>query len=139
MKLERLRYPCMVVFIHHKDGSTAYQPYGIKEQAIYSVSRGAINMKLIDLAEQQPNVKLHFNERCDFVDKNSGTIKFVNTETNNVTTLNPDLIFGADGAFSAVRLNMQLQNDRFDYHQFYIEASYKELSIPPGEKRKFFN
>lgn len=136
-EIKKIAIPMYGRLIHHKDGSTAYQPYGKKEQAIYSVSRGAINMKLMDLAEQQPNVKLHFNECCDFVDKNSGSIKFLNNETNNVTTLNPDLIFGADGAFSAVRLNMQLQNDRFDYHQFYIEASYKELSIPPGENRSF--
>lgn len=136
-EIRKIAIPMYGRFIHHKDGSTAYQPYGKEEQAIYSVSRGAINMKLMDLAEQQPNVKLHFNERCDFVDKNSGAIKFVNNETNNVTTLKPDLVFGADGAFSAVRLNMQLQNDRFDYRQFYIEASYKELSIPPGENGSF--
>lgn len=136
-EIRKIAIPMYGRFIHHKDGSTAYQPYGKEGQAIYSVSRGAINMKLMDLAEQQANIKIHFNERCDFVDKNTAEIRFINTETNNVTTLKPDLIFGADGAFSAVRLNMQLQNDRFDYQQFYIEASYKELSIPPGENGSF--
>jgi len=136
-EIRKIAIPMYGRLIHHKDGSTAYQPYGKENQAIYSVSRGAINMKLMDLAEKYPNISIHFNERCEFVDKNTGTIKFVNVETNNVTTLNPDLVFGADGAFSAVRLNMQLQHDRFDYQQFYIEASYKELSIPAGENGSF--
>jgi len=40
-----------------------------------------------------------------------------------------DLIFGTDGAFSAVRAAMQKQ-DRFTYSQSYIAHGYKELVIP---------
>ena len=124
-------------FIHHKDGSTAFQPYGKKEQAIYSVSRGGINMSLMDLAEQQSNVKLHFDERCDALDKKTNRLTLYNTETNTPSQVDSDLVFGADGAFSAARLQMQLQNDRFDYQQFYIEAGYKELCIPAGPDGTF--
>ncbi|NJO24698.1 MAG: hypothetical protein HC867_01300 [Bacteroidia bacterium] len=46
-------------------------------------------------------------------------------------------MFGADGAYSAARLQHQLQHDRFDYQQFYIDFGYKELTIPPGENRSF--
>ncbi len=136
-EIKKIAIPMYGRFIHHKDGSSAYQPYGKEDQAIYSVSRGGINMRLMDLAEAQENVKLHFDERCDAVDKKTGTTKFVNNNTQKVTTQESDLLFGADGAFSAVRLQMQLQNDRFDYQQFYIEAGYKELNIPAGKNGEF--
>src|SRR5215217_4822237 len=37
-------------FIHNLDGTTAFQPYGKEGQYINSVSRGALNSKLMDLA-----------------------------------------------------------------------------------------
>jgi kynurenine 3-monooxygenase len=123
--------------IHHKDGSTVFQPYGKKEQAIYSVSRADINMKLMDLAEQQPGVKIHFEERCTQVDRKTLTTHFENEHTKKNTTVESDLLFGSDGAFSAARLNMQLSSDRFEYRQHYIEAGYKELIIPPGKNGEF--
>src|SRR4051812_39840045 len=125
--IRKIAIPMYGRFIHHKDGKTAFQPYGKNEQAIYSVSRGDINMKLMDLAEKQPNVKLHFNERCTNVDKHTATCFFEHNETKNSRSVASDLVFGSDGAFSAVRLAMQLSSDRFNYQQYYIEAGYKEL------------
>ena len=122
--------------IHNRDGSTAFQPYGKKEQAIYSVSRADINMKLMDLAEQA-GITIHFNERCTHVDRKTMTAQFENEETKKITSVKSDLLFGSDGAFSAARLNMQLTSDRFEYHQHYISAGYKELIIPPGSKGEF--
>src|SRR5574343_51298 len=37
--------------VHQLDGSTSFHPYGINNQAIYSVSRGEINARLMDAAE----------------------------------------------------------------------------------------
>jgi len=122
--------------IHHVDGTTAYQPYGRKEQAIYSVSRGDINMKLMDLAEKNEHVSIHFSERLTKVDRTSLTLTLEN-EAGQERTLTTDILFGADGAFAASRLNMQLQSDRFEYNQHYIDAAYKELIIPPGPKGEF--
>ena len=48
-----------------------------------------------------------------------------------------DLIFGADGAYSAARLTHMLQHDKFEYHQFYIDCGYKELTIPAGANGSF--
>lgn len=136
-EIRKIGIPMYGRFIHNRDGSTAYQPYGRDDQAIYSVSRAEINMKLMDLAEQQPNVKIHFNERCANIDKQKLIAEFENNETKKITQAQSDLLFGSDGAFSAARLNMQLQSDRFEYNQHYIEAGYKELIIPPGENGKF--
>ena len=51
--------------------------------------------------------------------------------------MNADVIFGADGAFSAARLQHQLQHDKFDYQQYYIDCGYKELTIPAGPGNSF--
>lgn len=122
--------------IHNKDGSGAFQPYGKKEQAIYSVSRADINMKLMDLAEQA-GIAIHFGQRCTQVDRKTLTAHFEHEETKKHSVVTSELLFGSDGAFSAARLNMQLSTDRFEYHQHYISAGYKELIIPPGPGGEF--
>lgn len=136
-EIRKIAIPMYGRFIHHKDKSTAFQPYGKKEQAIYSVSRGGINMKLMDLAEQQPGVSIAFNERCTSIDRNALEAHFMNERTHKDSSAKSDLLFGADGAFAASRLNMQLTSDRFEYQQHYIEAGYKELHIPAGPNGSF--
>lgn len=132
-EIKKIAIPMYGRSIHLKDGSSTYQAYGKDNQAIYSVSRGGINMRLMDLAEQQPNVKIHFDERCDKLDRKTNELTFLNTTTNTVSNIKSDFILGSDGAFSAVRTQMQLQSDRFDYQQFYIDCGYKELVIPAGK------
>lgn len=135
--IRKIAIPMYGRYIHNRDGSTAYQPYGKDNQAIYSVSRAEINMKLMDLAEQNSAVKIHFNERCTSIDRSAMIAHFENHETKQTTSIVSDLLFGADGAFAASRLNMQLTNDRFEYNQHYISAGYKELIIPPGNNGSF--
>jgi kynurenine 3-monooxygenase len=136
-EIKKIAIPMYGRYIHHKDGSTAFQPYGKDNQAIYSVSRAEINMRLMDLAEEQENIRIHFNERCTHLDKNKMEVTFENAETGKSATVKSDLIFGSDGAFSASRLNMQLSTDRFEYNQHYIDCGYKELIIPPGKDGAF--
>ncbi|MCD6018962.1 MAG: FAD-dependent monooxygenase [Bacteroidetes bacterium] len=131
-EIKKIAIPMYGRSIHMKDGSSTYQAYGKDNQAIYSVSRGGINMRLMDLAEQQPNVKIHFEERCDKIDRRTNELFFHNTNTDTTSHVKSDFILGSDGAFSAVRTQMQLQSDRFDYQQFYIDCGYKELVIPAG-------
>src|SRR3954471_4695695 len=105
--IKKIAIPMYGRFIHLKTGEPGYQPYGKDNQAIYSVSRAEINMKLMDLAEQQPGVKIHFNERCTTIDRANLTAHFENSETHKTSESHSDLLFGSDGAFAASRLNMQ--------------------------------
>lgn len=132
-EIRKIGIPMYGRFIHHQDGTSAYQPYGKDDQAIYSVSRGGINMTLMDLAEKQQDVTIHFNERCDNIDRQKNELKFYNTQLDRAKTIKSDFVFGADGAFSAIRTQLQLNSDRFDYQQFYIDCGYKELTIPAGK------
>jgi kynurenine 3-monooxygenase len=86
-------------------------------------------MKLMDLAEQQ-GVKIHFNHKCHSIDWKTNTISF-ELPGSGLRTSDFGLLFGSDGAFSAARLQHQLQHEKFDYQQYYIDCGYKELTIPP--------
>ncbi len=121
--------------MHSKTGELAYHPYGKDGQAINSVSRGRLNQKLIELADQFPNINLYFNSRCTDVNIENATSTF-ELEDGSHQTVQSDRIIGTDGAFAATRGKLQI-SDRFNYSQQYLHVGYKELSIPAGENGAF--
>ena len=129
-QIEKVAIPMPGRMMHAVSGNTTYQPYGKDGQAIYSVSRGGLNLELLRIASEFPNVRFHFEHKCLDADLNSPTITFENTATGEVVTTETPLIFATDGAFSAIR-NVMLRTDRFDYRQKYLDHGYKELTIPP--------
>ena len=137
--MDEIRKICIPMhgrFMHNADRTTAYQPYGKEGQFINSVSRGELNCRLMELAEQH-GVEIFFNERCNNIDWATNRIEFERLRSPQSEYVKADLIFGSDGAFSAARLTYQLQHDRFQYNQYYIDFGYKELNIPAGENGTF--
>jgi len=122
--------------IHNIDGSSAFQPYGKQGQYINSVSRATLNMKLMDLAEAN-GATIHFNQPLRSIDWKNEKMVFDNPGNEDHESYDAQLIFGADGAFSAARLHHMLQHDKFDYQQHYIDCGYKELTIPPAADGNF--
>ena len=51
-EIRKIAIPMHGRTIHNLDSTLAYQPYGTEGQAIYSVSRGEINAKLMSMAEE---------------------------------------------------------------------------------------
>jgi kynurenine 3-monooxygenase len=132
--LQELAIPMYRRVMHDREGNLSYQPYGKEGQAINSVSRAGLNFMLMDEAEKS-GVKIHFEQACKQVDLTEAAATFKNGEGPE-QRVNADFLFGADGAFSAVRGAMQV-TDRFSYSQEYIDHGYKELTIPPGEDGAF--
>jgi len=99
--------------MHDIPGNLSFLPYGKEGQFINSISRGDLNVLLMDEAEKA-GVKIKFNQRL-----------------NTLEDVDFDLLIGADGAYSAVRHALQI-NGRFNFSQEYIEHGYKELHIPSG-------
>ena len=135
-EIRKIAIPMHGRSIHNADGSNAYQPYGKEGQFINSVSRGELNSKLMDLAEQL-GVEIYFDHRCEKIDWTKNEMIFEDTASYQLHTVNCQMIFGSDGAYSAARLTHQLQHERFEYHQSYIDFGYKELCIPAGENGEF--
>ncbi|HEY9422427.1 MAG TPA: NAD(P)/FAD-dependent oxidoreductase [Thermoanaerobaculia bacterium] len=115
--------------VHSGKGTVVYQPYGKNDQeVIYSFSRNDLNGILLDVAEEHPNLRVHFNQRCIDLDKETATAMFRDTKAGTETRVAADLVVGADGAYSVVRQLMQ-RRERADYRQDYLPWGYKEVSI----------
>ncbi len=116
--------------MHDEAGRLTFQAYGARGQAINSVSRGDLNLLLLEAAERA-GARLVFEHRCLDLDFEAGTLDLLDSAGGREVRVEAPVVIGADGAFSAVRARMQRQ-DRFDYSQSYLEHGYKELSIPPA-------
>jgi len=115
----------------HVSGELKFQPYGKDGESIYSISRGTLNRKMIDLAEAA-GAEFFFEQRIWDVSLATATLHIGETERGEWTDLQYDMVFGADGAFSRIRHRMQRQN-MFNYSQEFLNTGYKELNIPANE------
>jgi kynurenine 3-monooxygenase len=85
--------------IHAADGQTKLLPYsGRAGEYINSISRGGLNIALINEAEKYAGVSFHFNEKCVDFDCKTGEAIF---ESGN-TAQKSEAIIATDGAGSAV-------------------------------------
>lgn len=117
--------------IHDETGEVSFQPYGNSGEALYSVTRNELNRVLLDRAEKEPGVKLHFEYKCREIDFQGPTVSLERVHSREAYTVKAGTLLGADGAYSSVRLQMQMQKtDRFNFSQEYIQQGYKELTVP---------
>ncbi|MEE8460058.1 MAG: NAD(P)/FAD-dependent oxidoreductase [Phycisphaerales bacterium] len=117
--------------IHAPSGHVTFQPYSKNPaDAINSVSRGALNIALLEGAARYDNVRYRFEHRCVDVDLERPSVTAIKGAGGRAVEFDVDLVIGCDGAFSVVRGAMQ-RLDRFDYSQSYLDHGYKELTIPP--------
>lgn len=131
--IEPIAIPMYGRSLHMPDGSTAYQQYGKNNEAIYSVSRGELNKRLMTVAEEA-GAQIFFDHRCTGVNLATNEMTFVHADRE--LKVKTDLLWGADGAFSALR-SSYVMADRVNASQHYLEHGYKELTIPPGPGGSF--
>lgn len=130
--VEDLAIPMTGRTMHSETGELTYQPYGLEGQAIYSVSRGGLNAKMMNLAEQN-GATLHYDMQCTGANLEEGIVYLTNNKTGEKTEHKSDVVFGTDGAYSALRYKAMQKLDRFDYSQDFIDDGYKELLLPANE------
>ena len=107
-----------------------YQKYGQEGEAIWSISRGVLNRRMIDLAEEA-GALFRFEEKVWDIDLPTAQLFTGESEKSAWEAYEFDHIFGCDGAFSRIRHKMQ-RRSRFNYSQEFIEVGYKELTIRPN-------
>jgi kynurenine 3-monooxygenase len=132
-ELKKSAIPMNGRVMHDMQGNLSFLPYGKQGQFINSISRSALNIVLMNEAEKL-GVNFFFEHQAQRVDLETTTIDFKHSGVLIPKTF--DRIIGSDGAYSAVRMAMQV-TDRFDFSQDYIDHGYKELMIPPDEAGAF--
>ncbi len=130
--------------IHSPAGETKLLPYsGRQGEFINSISRGGLNIALMNEAEKYKGTRFHFNMRCVDLDADSGEVFFENTGAS-ASSASPDLsslvplssfgeydtVIATDGAGSAVRQAMERQLPEFQSSSAFLDHGYKELQIP---------
>ncbi len=118
--------------VHDRDGNSALQRYGVDDsEVIWSVSRGALNMLLLDTAEAA-GVTFHFGQSLVGADFDGGSIRLADT-SGVERELPADMLIGADGAGSAVRTAMNAHTSLGE-RIASLGHGYKELEIPPASE-----
>jgi len=139
-EVDALVIPMHGRMIHPLSGESTFVNYsGRQGEWINSISRGGLNMLLLDKAEETGKIKLVFNVECREVNFDSGEIVLQDIINEKIQTVKGDMIFGTDGANSAIR-NAMLHGSakyRFDFSQHYLSTGYKELEIPSDIKGGF--
>lgn len=130
-EIKKIAIPLYKRAMHVVGEPEYYQNYGKEGEAIWSTSRGILNIKMIDFAEEAGAV-FRYEEKLWDVSLHEAKIYTGETEKGEWKEYTYDIVFGCDGAFSRVRHKMQRQS-RFDYSQEFIDVGYKELTIPANE------
>jgi kynurenine 3-monooxygenase len=115
--------------VHSGTGTVTYQPYGKDDhEVIHAFSRNDLNGFLLDIAEAEPTLRIHFHKRCIEIEKDAPAAIVRDNRTGEVTRVESDILIGADGAFSAVR-RLMMVHERTDFQQEFLGWGYKELTI----------
>ena len=126
-EIKKIAIPLYKRAMHINGQDVYFQKYGKQGEAIWSISRGILNRRMIDLAEKA-GVEFKFEEKVWDINLPEAKLYTGEKEKSKWKEYMYDLVFGCDGAFSRIRHKMQ-RRSRFNYSQKFINVGYKELSI----------
>ena len=116
---------------HALDGTCALLPYGRDDsECIHSMSRGGINIQLMNAAEATGRVRIHFGQRLERYDLASSTATFHDDASQRSHAVEAPVLFGSDGSASALRTALVAEGALFT--EDLLDFGYKELTIHPA-------
>ena len=120
--------------VHHRDGHAELLRYGRDDsEVIWSLSRGRLNIALIDAAERA-GARFHFNRRLEAADFGERVrLRFRNEADDGVHEHEAPFVLGTDGAGSALRAAMNRVKPLGERIE-ELGHGYKELEIPARER-----
>lgn len=122
--------------LHDEHGQTSFLPYGHRpEEVIYSVSRGGLNQRLLDLAEAV-GVTIHFQQNCQDVDFKTNTLSMLDETSAVFRTISFERVIGTDGSASRVREAILRVTGGHSTEE-PLGHGYKELCILPDSAGGF--
>lgn len=127
-----LTVPVLGRMMHDLDGELTYQPYGKDDsECNYSISRSELNKFVLTQAEAR-GVRVHFEHELARADFEAGRLWMRGADGEEIEVDAP-VVFGADGAGSAVRNLLVAQHEGFEQEISWLSHGYKELTFPAGE------
>lgn len=130
-QVSKLLIPMRGRMLHDKQGRTALTPYGrTPTEVIHSISRPGLNKLLMDAAENA-GARIHFGQRCDDLDFDSGNLQLVEDSGRHSHTVQAPPVIATDGGGSAVRQAM-VKRLGVKVVEDLLPHGYKELTIPAG-------
>ena len=138
-KVKSLCIPMHGRMVHDIKGNTFLSNYsGRDNESINSISRELLTALLLDEAEALENVTIEFQKRCTNVDFENKQASFEDDISETSFKIYADLIFGTDGAGSALRKSyFKDRKFLFSFSQNYLTHGYKELTIQPDQNGGF--
>jgi kynurenine 3-monooxygenase len=120
--------------VHHRDGHTELLRYGRDDsEVIWSISRGRLNIALIDAAEKA-GARFHFSRRLESAEFGAGVnLHFRDDASGKLQEHHAAFAIGADGAGSALRAAMNAVSPLGERIE-ELGHGYKELEIPAQDK-----
>jgi kynurenine 3-monooxygenase len=133
----QLSIPMHGRMIHKTGFEPRLFPYsGRTGEHINSVSRGDLNIALLNKAETYESVELHFNCECTYVNLNEAEAFFKNS-SQETFSVRGEVVIGTDGAGSALRDSMKAELPGFQITQEFLNHGYKELNLPAAAGNHF--
>jgi len=127
-----LSVPVYGRMVHAATGALAFQPYGRdRTECNHSISRGALNEFLVREAVAQ-GVRFRFESKLVDADLARGRLTFEGPSAGRRDEVHARVVFGADGAGSAVRAALA-HVPGFAESIEPLGHAYKELDIPPAD------
>jgi kynurenine 3-monooxygenase len=118
--------------VHSVEGAQSFRPYSADgTRAINSISRSGLNHALLDAAESTPGVTLCFEHRLTELNLDKGRLVFETPA--GPADAHASIVLASDGSYSAARRAVTFRPD-FSFSQDYLEAGYKELTIPARDR-----
>lgn len=130
--IQDLCIPMYGRMLHDNDGAATLQPYGQPGQAIFSISRRDLNVRLLEAAAAYPKITMHFDAEIEEVDIDGKGLALRAGTPRRKRWVQGRMLIGADGAYSVIRGHM-LKRARVNFAQDYLDYGYKELLIPANE------
>ena len=121
----KLTNPVSGRMIHQKNIGNYYQPYGVNGECNYSVSRLALNQKLLSLAEEL-GAELNFNVKISSPDQIDHLKQMISINSHQVQY---DFLYGTDGINSIIRKKVLALNNG-EENLSYLNVDYKEFLMP---------
>ncbi len=123
--------------LHAVNGNLIAVPYGKnKSEFINSISRGGLNIALLNLAEKFENIHINFAHELTEADLDSQTYTFEDKNNQTTKKYHAKKVLAADGAGSLLR-NAIKNKIKFEENIDFLLHGYKELHIPAAENNQF--